>query len=505
MNLPKYLLCSLLLIHWSACVEPPPPKVEIRHNYIILLDLSDRIIKEKDQVDRDKELIKNLYGVFEQKVRQQLYIRSKDCIRVVIAPQAGSPVHNEDLENRLYVNMGTIPLKDRKPKEAERRDQFAAAVDDLYNQADFSQRPGDFKGADIVRYFDQDIKNDLISDPDTRNYVFLITDGYMYVSGKQASLSGWRTLPRRYANLSVMLLELDPLDRDGEWDQMQSAWKKWLQGMQIHNIAFEKRSALKKIAENIGKFIQDGGEEDLESENIGRNEPLPDGGHTTEVRYPQPLASPDPGATGEKALSKHPESKGDLVNPSDIMQSTGDETLPGLAEWQLLINGEHNPLDAVTQVNVFDQLELKSPYRGVLLYQFGDDPHFTNANLHVFKEPGKYTLSIKTPAGKQLLNRTISVLGTPGSVTTAFQLFAELKKHNADKESVSAFSTRLLRVCDNDQVPVDLYLHNQSKLSILLKDFLRQLQTSKGPVFSEVSQISSNPNTGKVNRIELKE
>ena len=91
----------IVLLNIFSCAPPPEREVKpyIKHNYIVLLDLSDRLIIEKDQPERDKYLINEIYKAFEQKVRLGMYVRSTDKIRVVIAPQESSPVKIENYEN----------------------------------------------------------------------------------------------------------------------------------------------------------------------------------------------------------------------------------------------------------------------------------------------------------------------------------------------------------------------------------------------------------------------
>src|SRR6188768_364291 len=88
------LLTSTALLMMISCHLPAPERKakewKPKHNYIILLDLSDRLIVQENQPVRDKEIISSLYALFEEKVKNELYIKSRDEIKVVIAPQMGS-------------------------------------------------------------------------------------------------------------------------------------------------------------------------------------------------------------------------------------------------------------------------------------------------------------------------------------------------------------------------------------------------------------------------------
>src|ERR1044071_9365617 len=141
--LPTVLIAALLFA--SSCNLPKPDKqtraMRVKHNYIVLLDLSDRLIVQPNQPQRDKQIIKSLYSVFENKVKRDLYIKSRDEFKVVIAPQLGTGLRRDDFEDRLYVNMNNISNVYRKLNEDERKKAFEANLDTLYRNAVFSSNP----------------------------------------------------------------------------------------------------------------------------------------------------------------------------------------------------------------------------------------------------------------------------------------------------------------------------------------------------------------------------
>lgn len=254
MKLFKITACFLLLI-LVAC-QPPMPKeksLSVKHNYIILLDLSDRIIVQPEQPERDKEIIRAIYQLFETKVRKDLYIKSRDEIKVVIAPQIGSGLRTDIYENELFVNMENIKNVQRRPKEAERRDNFYKALDDLYTKAKFSDVPSEYFGADIWKYFYEDLQTDLSRDTLTKNYLFILTDGYPIV-GKD--LSKLQPVKENYPDLEIILMEASPREKDMEWDHIMEMWKTWFDSMNISKYTFVKRKALSKEIEQVQEIIQ---------------------------------------------------------------------------------------------------------------------------------------------------------------------------------------------------------------------------------------------------------
>ena len=188
----SFVIAAFVLLWASACNLPSPEKKErqrhVKNNYIILVDLSDRLIVQENQPERDKQVIRNLYSLFEEKVKRDLYIKSRDEIKVVIAPQLGAGLRREVFEDRLYVNMENIKAVYRKVQEDERRLAFNANLDTLYQRAVFSRVPEDYHGADIWKYFYEDLKVDYSTDSLTENFLFILTDGYPIVGHNRNKL-----------------------------------------------------------------------------------------------------------------------------------------------------------------------------------------------------------------------------------------------------------------------------------------------------------------------------
>ena len=252
-NLIFNLLIFVLIA--GACAPPAPPKKKsatVKHNYIILLDLSDRLIIQKEQPDRDKTIIRSIFDVFEQKVKKELYIRSRDEIKVVIAPQRGSGIQADIFEDNLYINMGTIPNIYRRAKEAERKDTFNTSLDKLYKKAVFSKNPLDYYGADIWKYFYEDLKNDYSNDTLTSNFLFIITDGYPIVGKDPQKL---QPVKNAFPDLHVILVEACPRDKDMEWDRLMDLWAKWFNDMNINKYTLIKRKAITKEIEQIKDIV----------------------------------------------------------------------------------------------------------------------------------------------------------------------------------------------------------------------------------------------------------
>ena len=256
-QLIRYVPVTLVMLLLGSCMPPQEEKetsTPVKHNYIILLDLSDRLIVQDNQPERDKELIRHLYTLFEERVRNHLYLRSRDEIKVVIAPQRGADLKSEIYEDSLYIDIENIPAVLRRKKEEERRSIFFDNLDKLYDQAVFSHNPKDYYGADIWKYFYEDLKVDYVNDTLTKNFLFLFTDGYPIV-GKD--LSKLQQVNQDYPDLKIILIEAAPRDKDMEWDRVNDLWEDWFDSMKIDDYMFVKRMALSKEKDMLREILAD--------------------------------------------------------------------------------------------------------------------------------------------------------------------------------------------------------------------------------------------------------
>jgi len=256
-QLIQYIPVTMVMLLLASCMPPQEEKeisTPVKHNYIILLDLSDRLIIQDNQPERDKELIKHIYTLFEERVRKQLFLRSRDEIKVVIAHQRGAGLKSEVYEDSLYIDIENIPAVLRRKQEEERRSIFFDNLDKLYDQAVFSDNPKDFYGADIWKYFYEDLKVDYVNDTLTQNFLFLFTDGYPIV-GKD--LTKLQPVKEEYPDLRIILIEAAPRDKDMEWDRVIDLWEEWFDSMKIDDYEFVKRMALSKEKDMLREILED--------------------------------------------------------------------------------------------------------------------------------------------------------------------------------------------------------------------------------------------------------
>ena len=241
-----------------GCNIPAPKnkkkKLTSKHNYIVLLDLSDRLIVQENQPERDKEIIKELYKLYEDRVKKNLYIKARDEIKVVIAPQKGSQLKKEVFEDQLYVNMDNIKNIYRKPKEKDRRNAFYANVDTLYEKAVFSKNPESYNGADIWKYFYEDLKVDYAEDSLSENFLLILTDGYPIVGKTQVKL---QEVKNKFPDLHIVLIEAAPREKDMEWERIMTVWEEWFDKIGVKKYTLIKRGAITKELEQIKEVLEE--------------------------------------------------------------------------------------------------------------------------------------------------------------------------------------------------------------------------------------------------------
>ncbi|MBN1116537.1 MAG: hypothetical protein JXA77_05015 [Bacteroidales bacterium] len=250
----RLLTIMLGMVLLFSC-HPPKPETKtlaVKHNYIILLDLSDRLIIQDNQPSRDTEIIQNIYKMFKEKVKNEFYIKSRDEIKVVIAPQKGDNLRTELFEDKLYFNMENIPHHLKRKNEPLRTEQFNAYLDTLYQKARFSETPTDYNGADIWKYVYEDLKTDYITDTLTKNFLFILTDGYPIVGKNKQKLE---PVLNRFPGLHVVLVEAAPREKDMEWDSIMNMWSEWFKEIGVEDYTLIKRKAISKEIEEIKDII----------------------------------------------------------------------------------------------------------------------------------------------------------------------------------------------------------------------------------------------------------
>ncbi len=281
----NYLIPLLIMVMYgcSATMPDKSPK-PVNSNYVVLLDMSDRLLLP-GQANRDIKLICSAFVQFELIVRQHLVVNSADGFRVVAAPQAGMPAETSYFEDQLILDLKNLKASEKIDALDKFRQNLKPRLSQLYKMACEGRcKNADFAGADIWRYFNEQLASDL--DPDAHNQLLVFTDGYFdfesYDRKKQSGnlystsiflskLRGnknWKKLidsanygiipvEKQFAQLSVCVLEVNPkFDNLDEADMLQTIWAKWLASMNIRQTSLVLRGSLPKCKGLMVKFLE---------------------------------------------------------------------------------------------------------------------------------------------------------------------------------------------------------------------------------------------------------
>ena len=168
------LLASILLLFTSCGGEEV--KVEKQPvNYVVLLDLSDRILAP-EQLDKDFALIETTFKSFEKQARRNLVISSKDRFSIKIIPQKNSPLnvnHYEDLL-QLYLDETEVAIKNKSLVSLSKA--LPTILENLKKEALYGKTSNVYFGVDIWAYLHDNGMG--LSKSGFENKIIILTDGY---------------------------------------------------------------------------------------------------------------------------------------------------------------------------------------------------------------------------------------------------------------------------------------------------------------------------------------
>lgn len=271
----------------EAKKENTAPPVD---NYIVLLDLSDRILyNNQQQVAKDLTVLKTIQSLFRANINSKdpthTYYAINDKLKVLIAPQKTTPRKLYDDAAQLRVALSSEEAMKKAAAVDQSEKTFSNVLPGLYRQAVISNNSADYVGADIWKYFDEDLADDL--EKNARNTLFILTDGYLdfertedrpvqgnrFTSCAQLINSlknypDWNTkfdagdyglmpVGKKFSNLKVVLLEVNPKqDWNGEYKLLTRIWSKWFREMGIDSCSFIKNDNISEVKESMEKFMQ---------------------------------------------------------------------------------------------------------------------------------------------------------------------------------------------------------------------------------------------------------
>ena len=258
---------SFVLILFNSCggAGPKKEKVYNQHNFILLLDLSDRLI-DQEQVKRDLNIIeKVIWPEFLKIVKKKVYVKSKDAFQIVFANQENSIFSPTDLltfQDSLSIDLSTELVRNKKKRTDYFKEKFGILLKSIYNKASFSKNKADYHGADIYKYFNEDLANEIVKsskESNVLNHVFILTDGYLYIKGQSDEMTNEFPAVNEKFNSSkvdVCLLELNPKARyKNEFQRLKIVWSNWFVKMGITHVQYNNRNSITNTKSKLEDFL----------------------------------------------------------------------------------------------------------------------------------------------------------------------------------------------------------------------------------------------------------
>ena len=268
-----FLFTAIALTGLSCSSETEKPEAGVRKpvNYMVLLDLSDRLLCP-GQANRDMEIIGTVFEEYNKQVRKNLVINSHDKFQVIIAPQRGAKYNSEVLENGLFIDMESMGSGAKIDALVEFGNNLPVKLKELYTLAYLGEKTTDYPGAGIWQFFNEKLQ--YLAEEKYENYLIVITDGYFDLEdyGKQLPVGKrfpttsflasarnnveWREIledndmgllpvKKDFKNLKVFVTELSPkYDFQYEADMLTYVWTKWCTEMDALELRVVTKTSL---------------------------------------------------------------------------------------------------------------------------------------------------------------------------------------------------------------------------------------------------------------------
>ncbi len=289
-----FIVFSILITSGTSCTAPPPENNQRKpSNIIVILDTSDRVSKAKslNQARTDIEIANGIVDLFEQRVRQDLYIRSHHRIAFVVPEQPDTAPIPQEIAEKLMISPTDEDRLRGAPRFREMRKELLRTIDQLYQ---FIEKRGTFTGADIWDWFRG--SGEAYLKMDMQNYIICLTDGYLDFNrsiqmirpkrGNKTSYIPYHQIVRfrndpnwgkKFENEGHGLLEIgeDFSAYDVKFlmveiahrhmldlDIIKAYWKQWLSSMGITKSQFLRKQPDSQIVkERITEFLKNGTED----------------------------------------------------------------------------------------------------------------------------------------------------------------------------------------------------------------------------------------------------
>lgn len=255
-------------------------------NVVVVLDLSNRLVKTPRQADKDQAIIQSVLNIFAERQKRQAYITSDDILRLTAAPQPDVETStNDSLRIDMSVKKASIGNTSLigLPKFKAERERFEGALAKLYRQA----LAAPFTGADFYTFFCTELPRNF-SDPNRKTKVLVLTDGYLefdrpYLTRRpkctymreldkmRREKEKWKDrfdrkelalcpcTGQHFDNTEVLFLETAPLYKGSsvyEFPMIEHYWKTWFDTMGLPATIEPHEAMVAGIEDKIRAFLR---------------------------------------------------------------------------------------------------------------------------------------------------------------------------------------------------------------------------------------------------------
>jgi hypothetical protein len=267
----------------SSGTTPTEPE---QLNISVLLDLSDRVIREMQptQSERDIAIVDTLIGIFKKNMEEKGPYQSKDKMQILFRP-VPTDANISTIAEQLRVDLSTLDNKQKKKEYDSIKHKFRQGLEEIYK---LTLQTKNWQGSDIWRFFKYDAKG-LCIDANYRNILVIITDGYLYheqsldrlknrtafITGVYLQKEGFRNNPnwsskfdkqdyglifsgQTYEDLEVMVLEVNPSPKHIKDEEIIRAFLgKWFDEMKMKKAVIHNTALPTETKKSIKNFFAD--------------------------------------------------------------------------------------------------------------------------------------------------------------------------------------------------------------------------------------------------------
>lgn len=261
------LLSSTIIL--AGCNSDEPEQSEKPLNVTILLDLSDRVVRDNVnpcQKERDMAIVNYMVDKFKNAVKGNKLSIRKDRMKVMFYPTPDiSQV--QIVSKNLDVNLAKLQPAEKKKALMGMDTVFSEGLNLIYNQTISTKK---WVGCDIWSFFSNGKVDNFCMADSARNILIILTDGYLYHKdnivreGNNYSYLSPRELQNNpnaelivkrkgLENLEVLFLEINELHQQEEL--IKNKLGNWLEGMGIQKYQVVPTDLPNNIEDVIDQFI----------------------------------------------------------------------------------------------------------------------------------------------------------------------------------------------------------------------------------------------------------